>query len=396
MAVYRNRAREAAERLIKLRDYLYRNATSTHAVKAKDILAFLASERHDVEIKTLYRDIDTLRNFFGLDIEYDGRQRGYILENPQFEPYELRMIVNSIQAAQFVTQQEADRLTAKIMNELADKYTRPSLKRKTYIPNRVHAVNEEAMKGLDTIYEAIAQDKQIRFKCFEYTLIGHEKAKKYHTLDNSKIITASPYHVVWANGKFWIYTILKIPKDVWYKEGLEYSVEYGKYIDYDGEPLEDGDSIDFWCEDMDDSGLYVYEYQRFDLGLMEQIKIHTEKREGKSKAQGWMDGSDKNISPEITKVRADKTYVAAVIDKFGDSISMIPDGNTSFIATIHEEPTPELYIWTQRFNPPIEIIYPENAEADLKAYFLSLAKGEAPDRYFYQFIKPDFPYDKRR
>lgn len=104
MAVYINRSQAIAERLVKLRDYLHTNASPAHAVKANDMLAYLESEGHKVEIKTLYKDIETLRNFFGVDIDYDGRKKGYILKNPPFEPFELRMIVNSIQAARFITQ----------------------------------------------------------------------------------------------------------------------------------------------------------------------------------------------------------------------------------------------------------------------------------------------------
>lgn len=391
MAVYNNRSQEKAERLVKLRDYLYANASSTHAVKIAEILEYLKSERYEVEIKTVYSDLHTLRDFLGLDIEYIGQKRGYILKNPPFEPYELRSIVNSIQAAQFITQQEADSLTQKVMN-LADKYTRPSLNRQTYIPNRVRTVNEEAMKGLDIIYEAIAQDKKIGFKYFEYTLPGQSKPKKYRKLDNSAIITASPYGVAWIHNKFWIYAIVKIPKTVWFKLGLKYDSDYGEYVDDNGEIIYDIDEIDFEWEEMDGSGQYVYEIERIDLELMEKIEISDEKREGKAIAQKWLDASS-SIPSETTKLRVDKKYVSDTIAKFGNEVFMSPDGNTSFIATIHEEATPELYMWTQKFSPPIEIIYPENAEADLKAYFLSLAKGEAPDSYFHSLMKGSFPYD---
>ena len=391
MSTYVNRAQALAERLVKLRDYLCINAT--HAVKAVDILEYLKSVGHEVKIKTVYRDIETLRNFFRLEIDYDGRQRGYFLRNPPFEPHELRSIVNSIQAAQFITQQEADSLTQKIM-KLADEYTRPSLNRQTYIPNRVRAVNEEAMKGLDTIYEAIAQDKKISFMYFEYNLPGQSRPKKYRKLDNSEIITASPYSVTWAHNKFWIYAIVKIPKIVWFKLGLEYSVEYGEYVDDNGEIIYD-DDIDFQYEDMDESGQYVYEFERIDLGLMEQIEIFPEKREGKAIAQEWLDARS-DIPSETTKLRVDKDYISDIISKFGNEVFVSPDGNTSFIATIHEEATPELYMWTQKFCPPIEIIYPENAEAEMKEYFLSLAKGEAPDSYFYGLMKGSFPYDNIR
>ena len=190
MAIYHiNRAQSIAERLLKLRDYLYINASPTHAVKASDILTYLANEGHEVEIKTVYSDLKTLEIHFGLDLHYDGRQRGYLLNNPPFAPYELREIVNSVQAAKFITQEEADRLTAKIMG-LADKYTRQSLNRKTFVHNRVRSFNDAAMQGLDTIYEAIAEDRKISYKYFHQTMNGNQ-AKKYATVDGSKIIVTS-------------------------------------------------------------------------------------------------------------------------------------------------------------------------------------------------------------
>lgn len=100
MTVYNStRSRERAERLVKLRDYLYANASPTRAVKMAEILKYLEDERYKATIKTVYSDLNTLKYFFGVETKYDGRQRGYLLLNPPFEPYELRSIVNSIQAA---------------------------------------------------------------------------------------------------------------------------------------------------------------------------------------------------------------------------------------------------------------------------------------------------------
>lgn len=396
MAVYRNRARDIVERLILLRDYIHTNASPTHAVKAKDMLEYLKSKGVCIEIKTLYADLDMLGTCFrDAKIRYDGRQKGYLLDEPPLSSYDLRLIVNSVQAAQFITQEEANRLTDGMIG-LADEYTRKLLDRRTLVANRTRTINDRLMKDLDTIYVAIAQDRKISFKYFEYTFTGHNRTKKYHSLDNSKIITGSPFAVVWASDRFWLYVILKIPKDIWYKMDLKYSDEYGAYIDYNGELLYDGDDIDFQYEDMDDTGLYVYEFERIELGLMEQIKILSEKREGKAIAQSWLEGDDKNIPAEIVKLKVAKSYVSEVTDKFGSTVSMIPEGDAAFIATIHEEATPELYIWTRRFEPPIEIVYPENAEANLRAYFLSLAKGEMPDEDFYRVIEPFFPYDNIR
>lgn len=392
MAVYRNRARDIVERLILLRDYIHTNASPTHAVKSSEMLEYLKSKGICVEIKTLYADLDMLGACFrDVKIRYDGRQKGYLLDEPPLSSYDLRLIVNSVQAAQFITQEEANRLTDGMIG-LADEYTKKLLDRRTLVANRTRTINDRLMKNLDTIYAAIAQDKKISFKYFEYTFTGHNRTKKYHSLDSSKIITGSPYAVVWASDRFWLYTILKIPKGVWFKLGLKYDSEYGEYVDDNGETIDDVDDIDFQYENIDDTGLYVYEFERIELGLMEQIKILSEKREGKAIAQSWLEGDDKNIPSEIVKLKVAKSYVSEIIDKFGSTVPMTPEGEATFIATVHEEATPELYMWTQRFDPPIEIIYPENAEADFKAYFLSLARGEAPDGDFYDTLKSRFPY----
>lgn len=322
MAVYINRSQAIAERLVKLRDYLYTNASPTHAVKIGDILVYLANEGHEVEIKTVYSDLKTLEVYFGLDLHYDGRQRGYLLNNPPFAPYELREIVNSIQAAKFITQKEADRLTTKIMG-LADRYTRPSLNRKMFVRNRVRNINEEAMKNLDTIYEAITQDRKISYKYFKYKL-DRQNQKEYCDNDNSKILTTSPYEVSWDGNQF----IVSIA-----------------------------------------TGYLVLEH-------MEQIKILEDKRDGADIAQKRLDSEREEISREKTKLKVSNIYYSDIVDRFGNDVTISHLDDEFFIVTINESPSPELYMWTRTFFPCLEIVFPEDEEAKLQNYFSELAKGD--------------------
>ena len=53
----------------------------------------------------------------------------------------------------------------------------------------------------------------------------------------------------------------------------------------------------------------MYEFERIDLELMEQIYISDEKREGKAIAQEWLDAYS-SIPPETTKLRVYKEYVS--------------------------------------------------------------------------------------
>ena len=114
---------------------------------------------------------------------------------------------------------------------------------------------------------------------------------------------------------------------------------------------------------------------------MERITLLTEEREGKDTIQKHLGGQHRNniIPPNKTKLKVNNIYLSEVIDKFGNEVSVSPAGYTFFIATINEEPTPELFMWTREFCPPIEIIFPENAETELKQYFSRLIKDDDSD-----------------
>lgn len=332
MAVYNNRSQEKAERLVKLRDYLYDNASPTHAVTVKDILTHFANKGIEIEIKTVYSDLHTLRDFFGLDIEYNGRQRGYFLMNPPFSSYELRLIVNSIQAAQFITQEEADKLTTK-MRRYADRYTRKLLDRKTFVVDRVRTINNDLMQKLDTVYEAIAQDKQISYQ-YEGNIRNSKNCIK---IDGSSVITASPAGVIWTGASYLIFAIRKRN---------------------------------------DKTHRYVLQLEK-----MKHLKILEEKREGISEAHDVYTSFQKAFDEREdkqweTKLKVKGAFTSEIAEKFGHEATITPLNSQYFIVTLNTYPTPELYMWTRKFNPPIKIIEPSDAEDELRGYFSDLANGD--------------------
>ena len=210
MTKYGNRSRKIVERLILLYNYLYENASPDNAVKSADMLTYLASKGHKVEIKTLYSDLKTLKKCSGLNFEYDGKQKGYILHNScglPFSSYDLRLIVNSIQAAQFITQKKANSLTEEII-DLANYYSRPSRNRQTYVPNRVRTNDDKLMWNLDTIYEAIAQERKISYEYFHYTNDRHNP-KRYVEIEGCNNITANPVGIVWTGNSYILFSSIK-------------------------------------------------------------------------------------------------------------------------------------------------------------------------------------------
>ena len=155
-------------RLMLLRDYFNTHANKTTAVKRKELEDYLQDRGFPVERKTLYTDLELLEIYFNMDIRYDQRGRGYVYENPPFEPYEIRLLVDSVYASKFITRQKAREIAGKV-KQFADPQTRRTLDRQVYVADRVRSMNESVVKDAEHIHEAIAADKQISFQYFHYS-----------------------------------------------------------------------------------------------------------------------------------------------------------------------------------------------------------------------------------
>ena len=151
MAEGQGRSSEQGVKLLYIRDYLHKYTNKEHPKSAKDIIEYLASKGIKAERKTIYNDIERLRTDFGVPVIYDAKKWGYYITEPEFEPHELRLMVDSIQASKFITQTEARNITQKIA-KLADIYTKPGLTdRHTWVSDRVRSMNESVVREADRI-----------------------------------------------------------------------------------------------------------------------------------------------------------------------------------------------------------------------------------------------------
>ena len=159
-----------AVRLLLLKQYLEANAGRDRIVKRGELEALLREHDMPVEKKTLYADFAALGDICGLQLDYDPHKKGYRLLNPPFEPYELRLLVDSVQSSKFITREKAQELTAKI-KKFAGKDTVESLNRENHVANRIRNMNDSVMKDADRIHAAIAADRKINFRYFHYVRI---------------------------------------------------------------------------------------------------------------------------------------------------------------------------------------------------------------------------------
>ncbi len=317
-------------KLLYIADFLTEKTDELHWVSSVDIIEMLARNGIDAERKSIYADIDALRNF-GMDIDIiKGRAGGIRLLSKKFELAELKLLVDAIQSSRFITEKKSYSLIKKL-SELTSEYERKDLQRLVFISNRIKNENESIYYSTDNIYYAINNDKQISFLYFNY---GADKKKHYH--NNKKTITVSPF-------------------------GLQYDSEKYYLIAYD-------------------PTAGIIKHYRVDK--MEKVEIFDKPRDGKSHFKkfdiaSYSNATLKMFSGEITKVtlKCPDKFAGAIIDKFGNKVKFVPTADGEYNITIDAALTPTLYSWIFTFGGEIKIIEPQKAVDEYRKQLESALKN---------------------
>ena len=176
-----------------------RETDDTHKLTMPEIIAKLAADGVNADRKTLYQDFEELRRF-GFDIisEKDGRNYYYYLGSRDFELPELKLLVDSVQSAKFITDKKSDQLIKKL-ESLVSKYEGSQLHRQVIISGRVKTMNESIYYNVDKIHAAIGEDRQIRFKYFDWNL-KKEMEPRY----GGRWYQLSPWALMWDDEKYYL------------------------------------------------------------------------------------------------------------------------------------------------------------------------------------------------
>ena len=124
-------------KIMYLMKILLEKTDETHGITMKEIIACLNGYGIEAEKKSLRCDIENLR-VYGMDIigEKCGRTYCYHVGKRLFELPELKVLVDSVQVAKFITPKKTQELIRKI-ESLASEYEAKQLQRQVYINGRV-------------------------------------------------------------------------------------------------------------------------------------------------------------------------------------------------------------------------------------------------------------------
>lgn len=192
-------------RLLLLKQYIEAHAGVNRYVTRGEMEQYLADKGYPVEKKTLYSDLAVLDSEFNIKLEYNPRKKGYRLTNPLLDISELRMLVDCVQFASFITEEEVASLVSKI-KQLSVENDRASLDRPVVVKDRIARTKDSFIKRLDTIHQAIAEKRQLSF-CYRYYSPDHGNSVK----SSNHIFIVNPRQLVLVDGTIYLATYANGP-----------------------------------------------------------------------------------------------------------------------------------------------------------------------------------------
>lgn len=315
-------------KILYVMEYLLRNSDENHPVTVAQLIAELASHGISAERKSVYDDIESLRDY-GVDIIQSGagKSSSYYVAGRDFELPELKLLVDSVQSSKFITYKKTMSLIKKIEG-LASVYDAQALGRQVYVKNRIKTMNESIYYNVDEIHRGIAANRKIRFHYFEYTV---QKERRFRR--GGEWYEISPYALSWDDENYYL---------------VGFDSELGIIKHFRVDKMAD---IDVTDEERDGQDSYA----ALDMG------------EYARKTFGMFTGEETSV-----RLRFENDLVGAVIDRLGRDVVLIPDGDAHFTVRTNVIVSPQFFAWVCGFGNRAKILGPESVVEKMREHMASI------------------------
>ena len=305
-------------KLLHLARMLLRQTDEEHPLAVAQIIEALARQDIKAERKSVYDDMEALR-LFGLDVQCrKGKSPGWFVGERDFELPEVKLLMDAVQSSRFITQRKSDTLIRKLEG-LASVHQAGQLQRQVYVSGRIKVMNESIYYNVDKLHTAIAGQKAITFKYFDYDI-----ARKKVFRQEGKRYMVSPYGLIWNSENYYL-----VAFDHAHRELRHYRVDK---------------MTEIVVTNLDREG----REQHRDFQLAEYGQKHF----------GMYGGQELKVT-----LRGRRDKASLVWDRFGQDIILVPDGEDYFTVTLPVVISPQFFGWLLGLDGSITLAGPKEAVA---------------------------------
>lgn len=322
-------------KLISLLRILHEESDEEHPLPMQDILSRLETEYGiRAERKSIYRDIEALRNF-GFSIEtVPGKNGGYYLAQRLLTLPELKLLVDAVQASKFITRSKSTELIHKLSGLLSH-YEARRLSRQVYVANRVKAMNEEIYFIVDELHRAMQENRQITFHYFDW----NEKKERVLRHDGA-LYQVSPWLLTWEDENYYL---------------IAYDASVNRIKHYRADRILD---------------IHVTEQARLGRALFDDFDA----AQFSKKVFGMFGGEETRVV-----LQCDNSLAGVIFDRFGQDVTLIPQGEHAFHVAVPVLVSPQFFAWATGFGARLTIVSPASVRQQMCDFLADVAGGYGSD-----------------
>lgn len=316
------------QKLLYLLKFFYEETDEENMLTVNEIIAKLERNGISAARRSIYDDIRTLQEF-GIDIVMrKSKTYEYFLASRLFETAELKILIDSIQSSRFITKKKSESVIKKL-KVLASKPQSRKFSGQIYIYDRIKSMNECILYNVDTLHNAIAENKKITFQYFDYNIKREKVFRK-----NGESYCTNPLALTFDNENYYL---------------IAYNEKYEDYVHYRVDKMTD-------------------------------IEINTERRvmpKKKFNAAEYVKPMFSMFDGKTTHIIAlfHISYLNVIIDRFGDNVTLSEtEDEECFQAMFKAAVSPTFLSWIIGFGAGALILSPQWVADEVKNLALEAAE----------------------
>ena len=311
-------------KLIKLYELLRKETDEDHPISRMQLCKRLNEMGISSNVRTLSLDIEVLTdNGFEIMSFLKDKEKFYYVPEHEFTIPEIKILIDALQAASFVTEKKTAELVEKVA-ALGGSHKAELLKGNMIRFNTRKHTNEAVLYTVDGIEDAIIRRKKIMFHYFhlnekaerEYVTTPTGKRKRYSVEPVALVFNEDNYYLMAYNSKY------------------------------------PGRTASYRIDRID--RLEVVEESVLSDEAIATIDSVTEFA---GQAFKMFSGEQKTVT-----LRFDRSLIDPVFDKFGESTLMRKVDDTTCEATVQIRVSPTFFGWLAQFGGKIRIMAPEQVK----------------------------------
>lgn len=309
-------------RLLYIIDIFRKKSDDEHPLTSNDITKYLEDDYGiSCERKTVYEYIKLL-NEYGYDIIKSNSPRGYFMAPYVFELPELRLLIDAVQSADFISAKKTKALLQKL-SMFASEYQYSRIGKQVYIDSRNKCSNENLFYIIDTLSFAIRKRRQVEI-VYRRRRITDGKHADYE----EKTMTVNPYALIWSNDHYYL---------------------VGNYSKYD-------------------NLIHLRIDRMKNVTVTDILSRHFSEVSSYRTSFDTADYSNRHLSMFSGDIKpvdlvCDDSIVEEFIDKFGEKCSMKSYNEGHFLAKINVAVTDGLVSWIMQYGDKIRVKGPNELKS---------------------------------